>query len=315
MPNSIGVEGVPAGRPENMGWTKHMFIDIHTHVTNRPTTRRPDGSTYTTPGELLAMLDSLGIARAVLLPVMSPEGNHHPVTTEEVLEIAAAFPERFVPFCNIDPRQIGNSPDVDFRDHLRYYRQAGCRGLGEVTANLSFDDPRVLNLFSQCEEMGFPVLFHVGPCFGGCYGLVDEAGLPRLEQCLARFPRLAFIGHSQPFWAEISGDADNANRGGYPQGPVTPGRVVDLMRRYTNLYGDLSAYSGYNAITRDPAFGLAFLHEFQDRLLFGTDICAPHNRPRQAEYLRKCLDEGHLSCEAFEKIAWRNAACLLGLDT
>ena len=33
---------------------------------------------------------------------------------------------------------------------------------------------------------------------------------------------------------------------------------MELLRKYPNLYGDLSAGSGYNAITRDPAFGDAF---------------------------------------------------------
>lgn len=290
-----------------------MLIDIHTHVTRKVSTVRTDGSSYTTPEELLEMLDRMKIDRAVLLPIVAPEGNHQPTTSDDILEVAAAHPDRFIPFCNIDPRQIGNTPDVDFRKHLEYYKAAGCKGLGEITANIPFDDPRTLNLFAQCEEAGMPVLFHIGPQAGGCYGLIDDLGLPRLEQALRRFPSLTFLGHSQPFWAEISSDVTVDNRNTYPAGPVTPGRVPELMRKYPNLCGDLSAGSGFNAISRDPVFGLEFLDEFQDRLLFGTDICATHNRPQQPEFFERLSAQRRLPDEAIQKICWKNADRILGL--
>jgi len=274
---------------------------------------RTDGSTYTTPDELLSMLDAMKIDRAVLLPIVAPEGNHHLTTSEEILDAAQAHPARFIPFCNIDPRQIGNSGDTDFRGHLEYFKAAGCKGLGEITANIPFCDPRVMRLFEQCEEVGMPVLFHIAPFAGGCYGLIDELGLPGLQEALGRFPSLTFIGHSQPFWSEISADVTPQNRNTYPSGPVIPGRVPELLRGYPNLYGDLSAGSGFNAISRDPEFGLGFLDEFQDRLLFGTDICATHNRPQQPEFFRRIAAEGSITDEALQKICWKNAGRILGL--
>ena len=57
----------------------------------------------------------------------------------------------------------------------------------------------------------------------------------------------------------------------FPSGPLKEeGVMPKLMRRYPNLYGDLS---DIYAIARDPDYGPQFLTEFQDRLLFGTDIC------------------------------------------
>ena len=290
-----------------------MFLDIHVHVTPNKTTTRPNGSTYTTPEELIFLLDAAGIDKAVLLPMPIPEGNHRNVPTEAVIEIAARYPDRFIPFCNIDPRQINNSPDSDFMPHLEYYKSAGCKGVGEMTANLSFDDPLVENLFSQVEAVGLPLLFHIGPQFGGCYGLVDDLGLPKLEGALKKFPKLIFIGHSQPFWSEISADVTNETRGGYPKGKVIPGRVVELMRKYPTLYGDMSAGSGFNAVSRDPEWGFQFMEEFQDRLLFGTDICRPGQDTPLPDYLRKTHDEGKISDTVFEKITWQNADRLLRL--
>ena len=79
------------------------------------------------------------------------------------------------------------------------------------------------------------------------------------------------------------------------------------MREYANLHADISAGSGYNALTRDPDFGAAFLTEFQDRVFFGTDICSPANDPRHAELLRDLRGRGSITDEAFENISWRNA--------
>jgi len=124
--------------------------------------------------------------------------------TEEILEIANNSSGRFIPFCNIDPRADTNSPEADLVRMLRYYIEQGCKGLGEITANLPFDDPRVENLFAACQECEMSVTFHIGPQIGGCYGLFDEPGLPRLERALQRFPGLKFLGHSQPFWAEVA---------------------------------------------------------------------------------------------------------------
>jgi len=274
---------------------------------------RPNGGTYPTPDEMIRKLDEAGIDKAVVLPMPIPEGNHRHVSTEDVLEVAAAYPDRFIPFCNLDPRQINNSPDVNFMPHLEYYKAAGCKGVGEMTANLAFDDPLVENLLRQIEAAGLPMIFHIGPRFGGCYGLVDDLHLPKLEKTLRVHPKLILLGHSQPFWSEISADVTVENRNTYPKGKVTPGRVPELMRKYPNLHGDLSAGSGYNAVSRDLDFGYQFLEEFQDRLLFGTDICALHNDTPLVPFLKSAVEGGHISREAFEKITWRNADRLLGL--
>jgi predicted TIM-barrel fold metal-dependent hydrolase len=43
------------------------------------------------------------------------------------------------------------------------------------------------------------------------------------------------------------------------------------LGKYPNLYGDLSAMSGLNAIERDLPHGIDFLTRYQDKLVFGTD--------------------------------------------
>jgi len=207
-----------------------------------------------------------------------------------------------------------NSPDAPLSEILQHYKDRGCKGVGEITANLPFNHPLVENLFRHCEATGMVVTFHIGPRIGGCYGLYDEPGLPLLEGALRKFPGLIFLGHSQPFWAEIAALETPEARGGYPKGPVKEeGAVPRLMRQYPNLHGDLSAGSGCNAVSRDPDYGARFMEEFQDRLYFGTDICAPDTKTPLVDFLLRMREEGRISEKVFAKIARENAMRLLGL--
>jgi predicted TIM-barrel fold metal-dependent hydrolase len=228
------------------------------------------------------------------------------------------YPDTFYWFCNIDPREGGNSPDTDFSYFLDYYVEKGAKGIGEITSNLYFDDPRVLNLFKHVEKKGIPLTFHMAHKMYDCYGLIDDLGMPRLEKALKMFPGLKFLAHSQTFWAHMSSDVTEESRKGYPTGRVNPGRVYELMKKYPNLLGDLSAGSGFNAITRDPEFGYAFLEEFNERLFFGTDICAPSNYTQAffgfSLWFDNALENGKISARAYENICRNNALKLLGED-
>ncbi len=289
-----------------------MLIDIHVHMSDRGAPR-PKGNLQPTAEEMVARLDHFGIDKAVCMARMSPECGFRYVTPEHVLEGCARFPDRLIPFMNFDPRMLSHGPDSDFRYLMRHYKDAGCKGIGEYQATLPFDDPMNINLFRQAGEMGLPVIFHVAPEPRGYYGCYDRLGLPFLENALKACPETVFLGHSEPFWSEISADVTDRTRRCYPEGKVTPGRAVELMREYPNLHGDLSAGSGHNAISRDPEFGDAFLEEFQDRLYFGTDITSVEYEPQQVAYFARLKEGKRISDEAFEKITWRNADQLLGL--
>jgi predicted TIM-barrel fold metal-dependent hydrolase len=181
-------------------------------------------------------------------------------------------------------------------------------------ANMYIDEPRCKNLFRQCGKTGFPVLFHLSGKIGGCYGLVDDIYLPRLETVLKGCPETIFIGHAMGFWSEISSDVAEETRNGYPKGSVTaPGRLQDLMQKYPNLYGDLSADSGFNALTRDSEYGYKFLNDFQNRLLFGTDLCRINQEMPIVEYFRKGLEKGKISKAVYDKITKRNIKKLLNI--
>ena len=287
--------------------TSEGLIDIHVHAYIWP---GPRG--FSTAEVVLERYDEAGIQMGVILPLVSPEV-YLPQSNEEVLAIVEAHPDRFVAFCNIDPRAMTNSAAAPLGELLAYYKERGCRGVGEVMPNMPFLDPLVQNLFRHVEGEGLPLTFDMSTRIGGAYGLFDEPGLPQLEDCLKRFEDLVFLGHGPPFWAEISKLRDPSERSGYPGGPVDEGRVPELMRRYDNLWGDLSAYSGYNALARDMEYAAEFLEEFEDRLLFGTDICAPDTPLWLPPLLRQMRETGAIGRRTYRKIARKNAQRLLSL--
>lgn len=288
-----------------------MFIDIHAHAYRRPVVGVEGVPVFSTPEQLLARHEEIGIEKAVLLPLIGPEV-YLPQSNEEIIQMAADFPGRFVPFCNVDPRAMSNSADARLGNLLRYYKERGCKGIGEVMPNMPFLHPMVQNLFKHVEEVGFPLIFDISTRIGGTYGLYDDAGLPQLETCLQRFPRLKILAHGPAFWAEIGQLERPEDRAGYPPYPVKEEGVVPrLMRRYANLHGDLSAGSGHNALARDGEYAARFLNEFHERLYFGTDICAPDQPAPQAGLLIGFRDAGKIGEEVFRNIARENAVRLL----
>lgn len=297
---------------------KLQKIDIHAHAAAHPNLFPPygNGLRFVSAEELLTYYEQLGIEKGVLLPIVSPEGQQTVFTTEDCKLLSDRYPDRFAWFCNIDPRASINSEKAPLSDMILFYKEKGAKGVGEITAQLWMDDKRVDNLFACCAACKMPVLLHISPDFEkGTYGLVDEIGLPRLEKMLKKHPNLTVIGHSAPFWSEISSDNTNAIRNGYPKGKITEGRLPKLMREYENLCCDLSAGSGHNAMMRDPEYAARFMDEFADRIFYGCDICAPGENHWFAfrDFLNQMLDDGIVKSEVYRKIVRGNAEKLLGI--
>ncbi len=300
-----------------------MFIDIHTHCfQDRP----PIGPAFPHPEELIAFFDALGIEKGFLLPIVSPE-IYLPQSNEEILRIAEKYPDRFVPFCNIDPRAMSNSPLAHLERPLQYYKDMGCRGIGEVMPGLDMLDFRVQNLFACAEKVGLPVIYEAAMVRDNTFGMYDEPGLPGLEITLQRYPELKLFGHGPTFWAELSVLGTPAERGvahriyggqcgRLPQGPIPgEGVVPKLMRRYPNLYADLSDDTAMNMFLRDEDFALSFINEFQDRIFFGTDYCNIKigTRNDTVVHLKRWRESGKISEEVFQKIARENAIRIFNL--
>jgi len=292
-------------------------IDVHAHAVLRdvyPTHDIHNLRALPTGEQIIAMYDRLGVERGMLMPLMNPEFHSFMTTTEIVMEIAERHPDRFFFAMGLDPRMMKHSTDSDFGLLIEWYKKLGAKAVGELEANMYFDDPLCDNMFAHCAEHDMSVTVHISPKVGYAYGLVDEPGLPRLESVLKKHPKLKIFGHSQAFWANISADVDAELMKGYPEGRIRePGAVVRLMEKYENLYCDLSANSGYRALARDPEFALRFLEDFGDRIFFGLDICTTQDPCSLPGWLDEQYLAGNIREETYWNICRNNAIRVLKL--
>ena len=160
-------------------------------------------------------------------------------------------------------------PDLpDATREIEKYLKLGAVIIGELKFGIDCDSPEMQAIYELAEAYNVPVLMHWQ------YKMFNY-GFDRFYKMLEKYPKVNFIGHSQTFWANISGNyTDWSNL--YPKGPVNPGGLtVEYLTKYPNLYGDLSAGSGFFALKRDEDFTKEFLPKFQDKLLFGSD-CPDH---------------------------------------
>ncbi len=292
-----------------------MFIDIHAHAYRHPYPPDQAGDVwFSTPEQLFPRYKELQIDHAVLLPIVSPEV-YLPQSNGEILEICKDYPDVFSPFCNIDPRVMTNSSDAPLGHLFEYYREQGCKGIGEVMPNMAFLDPKMQNLFKHAETAEFPLIIDLSGRDNISYGLYDDPGLPQLRQTLENFPKLKIFGHGPAFWAEISSLDKLEDRLGYPKYPIREeGTAIKLLREYPNMYAELSAGSGLNAMTRDPEFAVEFINEFQDKICYGTDICRYDQEVKIGDFLIELRDSGKISEKTFPKIARKNAIQILNLN-
>ena len=287
-------------------------IDAHAHsfVTDFPDAK----FVYMpSPARLKEVYAQIGVSHALLLPLTAPERHAFFCPTEHVMAISQADPETFSFAMYLDPRMLQHGTNSDFSPLINYYISKGAVSVGEMQANVPFDSPLFDNLFSQIESFGLPVTLHLSPAVGHEYGVVDSPGLPGLERALSKFPKLIFVGHSQSFWAHMSAEVDSEIMKGYPKGKVTPGRVWTLLDEYPNLYCDLSAGSGYNALTRDEEKGLEFLRRYSHRLMFGCDFCDPTGFPPLAAWLDGQYLCGNLDDDTYMNICRNTANTVFGI--
>ncbi len=279
--------------------------DSHLHLVKESSQDAP----FVSADEMLPHLKELGIYKGILMSSGEdvPWGNN-----QNNWEICEKYPTIYYWMCNLDFKE----PNTIF-ERLKFYKEKGAVGIGELMINKNINHPFIQEIFKSAEQLHMPVLFHMSPQIGFQYGIVDEPGLPLLEDALQKYPDLIFIGHSQPFWHEISKNPGYSleERNNWGNGPVkNGGRLVYLFENYKNLYGDLSANSGGCAIMRDEDFGLYFLETYQDRLLFGTDMINTDMVFPLSQWLDTKADEGKLSRLAYEKISYLNSEKIFKIE-
>lgn len=261
-----------SGKTEQPGLPEGKFIDIHHHLGNDFI--KDTGQITLDP--ILKWMDNHDVSRTVLLSIIYrsdsfPWKNGNALSNDELLEKIAETKGRILPFCVVDQDAFSTTEEI--AKVLKGYKEKGVIGFGELkpmnkmreAKNTAINDPSMKRIYAACGEVDFPVTIHIDDKHA-----VDVPGLPGFENILKEFPHVNFLAHANGWWNSISGDVSTFK--GYPKEPITKdGAILRLLEKYPNLYGDLSANSGLNAVTRDPTIGLKFLNDFSDKLLFGTD--------------------------------------------
>jgi hypothetical protein len=265
------------------------------------------GFPHLTAKGLLKYMDRHGIEKSVVLPLVNPEEEDMPYTSEQAAKDCARHPDRLIPFANVDPRRGSNDGNYDFLPLMKYYADMGCRGFGEILASLPTNDPRMKGIYRACDAVNFPVVFDFRL---GDVGMYDPVGMPYLEEVLKEFPQTIFIGHGPGWWADISADVTPEQKNLYPSGPIVPhGSIDKLLAVYPNLHADLSANSARNALTRDPSYAREFVLRHYRKLLFGTDRFIHLEEPLMIDIIRNM----ELPAEVERAIFRGNAMSLLHL--
>jgi predicted TIM-barrel fold metal-dependent hydrolase len=236
------------------------IIDIHQHLGY---SGRPDSV-------LLAHQRAIGATTTILLPagrVATRPSTHGGVANG--LQAEALGTEACAQFVRTHRRAFlfgaNDVPDLDgaTREIERYLKR-GAVVIAEQKFGVECDSPEMQKIYALARAYDVPVLMH-------WQFKMYNYGFERFYKMLEKFARVKFLGHAQTWWANI--DRNHTDQSVlYPKGPVTPGGLTDrYLSDYPNMYGDLSAGSGLNALTRDEEFTRDFLTRHRDKLLFGSD--------------------------------------------
>lgn len=236
-------------------------IDIHQHTSYRERTTE----------QLLAHQRAMGVTHTILLPSGRPtqrkstgEGKHNGLGgvgaggNESALAVARQYPKEFYFGAN----DVTDLPEA--RAEIAKYLDLGGVIIGEQKFGVDLDSPESQILYAMAADYGVPILMHLQH---GTY----NTGFERLPKMLEKFPKTTFIGHAQTWWANI--DKNHTNQAVlYPKGPVTAGGLTDrYLADYPNMFADMSAGSGLNALTRDEDHARGFLERHQSKILYGSD--------------------------------------------
>ena len=258
--------------------------------------------------KFLANMDECGIEKTWLLSWECPKeevdgsvvkvfggmlSGEAPVPFERCLSYIERAPERFVLGYAPDPR----TPDACGK-LLAAHEIYGAKVCGECKWRMMYNNPDCLRLFRTAGKLQMPVVLHWGEDIQ--YTMEDPrcdwsgGDMDTLEDVLRKCPETVFLSHAPGFW-EYFRDGEE---------PGKAGRVIELLRKYPNLYCDLSANSGLRALSEDAEYTKSFLLEFEERVVYGRDLF--HNKHQ--EFFNGLA----LPSEVLQKLYHRNAETLTG---
>lgn len=253
---------------------RYPVIDMHSH---------PYAHSTEEIAQWVENMDEKGIQKTIILSMETG------AKFDSVYALyTGEYPDRFEVWCGFDYSgydKPGYGPEAV--EELERCFNVGATGVGELgdkgkglfycdpkAYGMHLDDPRLDPLLEKCAELGMPVNIHVAdpiwmyqPMDSTNDGLMNayewrldnqpdivghSSMINILERAVKRHPNTTFIACH---FANLSYDLS---------------RLGDLLDKYPNLYADISAR--YAETAPIPRFVKKFYEEYQDRLLYGTDM-------------------------------------------
>jgi predicted TIM-barrel fold metal-dependent hydrolase len=289
------------------------IFDIHIHFPRD--WEKPDEDRAPMVDRLAEIATAAGITKACMLT-----GGRFGPTYERGIEILEKYKELFIPVAVIDPEEI------DGEAVQRLY-DMGYRGLKLIGVTRDYDEPDYLPTYGKAQELGMPILFHMGVIGGGLdYSIThprrDAAAAQAYNRMLAmqermparnvsasrmsplhldtianNFPRLKIIG------------AHVGNQGNYEY-------AASVARWRHNVWFDISGGETIErhmverkllAADNKGEFGV-------EKLVFGSD-CNMDDIRAHIDRFEAMYDLLGLTEDERERLWWRNGAEIYGLET
>ncbi|MFZ5775687.1 MAG: amidohydrolase family protein [Thermodesulfobacteriota bacterium] len=262
------------------------IIDFHAHAFPDqvapqaiPTLEKIGQVTATHDGTIAGLLntmDSAGILASIICCIAT-----RPSQFDAILAWSQAIrSERIIPFPSFHPEA------EDALTQISRIREAGFLGIKMHPYYQGFvlDEERMLPLYERISEEGLILVMHTGFDIG--FPRERIANPARIVEVVERFPELKFVATHFGAW-ELWDE-------------------VETLLIGRSVYLDLSY--ALHLLTPERARKMVLAHP-ADRILFGTDSPWADQREVLTQLAALGLDQ-----ERTERILWRNATELLGLD-
>lgn len=278
-------------------------IDMHSHAY------------ATTDAELarwVALLRELNIQKTIILTAATG------AKFDSLFDVYSRYGDLFEVWCGFDYSGIESSDwpargvaelERCFKKGARGVGELGDKGYGELYSyprtgqGIHIDDGRVKPLLQKCASLQMPVTIHVAePQW--MYEKMDSTndGLMNAYTWRVDTTGPGFLNHDQ-----LIVTLENAVR----QNPATTfiachfancesdlSRLSVLLKKYSNLYADISARFGET--TAIPRFMKSFYHKHADKLLYGTDMGSGRSMYLTTFRILETADEHFYEMELFD---------------
>jgi predicted TIM-barrel fold metal-dependent hydrolase len=257
---------------------KFPVIDVHNHVNDAVGINGEE----IPPAEVIRRMDAANVQKIVILTGMW--GDKLQVVIDKMVK---PYPDRFMVFTQIDYSKIDDPNfaaesvaqlDDAVRRGARGVKVLKDLGLGAKDKSGKFipiDDPRLDPVWEECSKLGIPVAIHsTDP---EAFFTPIDAHNERYEE-LNSNPTWSFYGPQFPSKETLLAQRNHV----FEKHPHTKfialhvanwPENLDVVSTWLNKYPNMLVEFGAREaeLGRQPRRTLKFFHDYQDRILFGTD--------------------------------------------